>query len=247
MGEDASSCSRQSERGALPIPKPGGAAYAGVRMSDEHLSPEELEHLSRRSFIQRLTFIGGGVVLLGSACKRPSEKQAPAQTASAANGAAGFQTFTSFEYAVVAAASERILPRDEDPGARDADVPVYIDRMLQTPELTQMRRDFLQGLSALERRSHSMFQKGFAQATAEQQDELLTIFKDSPSGTGEAHFYELLLVLTMEGFLGDPSYGGNKGKVGWRLVGFDAIGTIAMAPPEGYDGPKCLRECGVHR
>ena len=51
----------------------------------------------------------------------------------------------------------------------------------------------------------------------------------------------------VEGFLGDPSYGGNKGRVGWRLVGFDVIGTLAMAPPEGYDGPKCLRECGVHR
>lgn len=215
-------------------------------MNDEHPSSNEQESLSRRSFIQRLTFFGGGVVLLGAACKRSSEKPAPAPPA-VADEAAGLQTFTAFEYAVVAAASERILPRDEDPGARDADVPVYIDRMLQTPELAQMRHDFLQGLAALERRSHRMFHKGFAQATAEQQDELLTIFKDSPAGSGEAHFYELLLVLTMEGFLGDPSYGGNKDKVGWKLVGFDAIGTIAMAPPEGYDGPKCLRECGVHR
>ncbi len=237
MPEDAS---------ALRVPKAEGTAYAGAGMTHEHAS-QEPEPLSRRSFIQRLTFFGGGVVLLGStaSCKRGSEKeQAPAPVAHAS---AGLQTFSAFEYAVVVAASERILPRDEDPGARDANVPVYIDRMLQTPELTQMRRDFLQGLSALERRSHSMFQKGFAQAAPEQQDELLTIFKDSPPGSGEAHFYELLLVLTMEGFLGDPSYGGNQGKVGWRLVGFDAIGTIAMAPPEGYDGPKCLRECGVHR
>lgn len=211
-------------------------------------SSSEPEPLSRRSFIQRLTFFGGGVVLLGAtSCKRDAEKEkAPAPT-SVTGAASELKTFSSFEYAVVAAASERILPRDEDPGAQDANVPVYIDRMLQTPELTQMRRDFLQGVSALERRSNSMFKKGFAQATAEQQDELLTIFKDSPPGSGEAHFYELLLVLTMEGFLGDPSYGGNRGKVGWKLVGFDMVGSIAMAPPEGYDGPKCLRECGVHR
>jgi gluconate 2-dehydrogenase gamma chain len=204
--------------------------------------------LSRRSFIQRLTFFGGGVVLLGSACKRSPEKdQAPQAAPSVADTKAGLKTFTASEYAVVTAACERILPRDEDPGARDAQVPVYIDRMLRTPELTQMRRDFVQGVAALERRSRSMFQQGFAQARPEQQDELLTLFKDSPPGTGEAHFYELLVVLTLEGFLGDPSYGGNQGKVGWRLVGFDAIGTVAMAPPEGYDGPKCLRECGVHR
>ncbi|MCP3138984.1 gluconate 2-dehydrogenase subunit 3 family protein [Pyxidicoccus xibeiensis] len=207
--------------------------------------------LSRRSFIHRLTFLGGGVVLLGPACKR-SEEQAKAQPADpgplgTTAGGQPLRTFSTFEYAVVVAATERILPRDEDPGAVDADVPVYIDRILQTPSLERIREDFLSGLAALERRSHSMFEKGFAALTPAQQDELLTVFKDSPVRSGEAHFFELLTVMTMEGFLGDPSYGGNKGKVGWRLMGFDAVGTVAMAPPEGYDGPKCLKECGVHK
>jgi gluconate 2-dehydrogenase gamma chain len=204
--------------------------------------------LSRRSFIQRLTFFGGGVVLLGStACKRPSEPEAPKPAQPVPVGGSPHGTFSGLELATVAAACERILPRDEDPGAKDANVPAYIDRILQTPELKQMKTEFLQGLSALERRSRSMFKKGFTEATPEQQDELLTLFKDSGGGTGEAHLYELLVVLTLEGFLGDPSYGGNKDRVGWRLVGFDTVGTVAMAPPEGYDGPKCLRECGDHR
>jgi gluconate 2-dehydrogenase gamma chain len=203
--------------------------------------------LSRRSFIQRLTFFGGGVVLLGAAaCKRP-EEEAPKQLAPSPRGSSTHGTFSALELATVAAACERILPRDEDPGAKDANVPAYIDRMLQTPELKQMKSDFLQGLAALERRSQSMFKTGFVAATPEQQDELLTIFKDSGARTGEAHFFELLVVLTLEGFLGDPSYGGNKDRVGWHLVGFDTVGTVAMAPPEGYDGPKCLRECGDHR
>jgi gluconate 2-dehydrogenase gamma chain len=206
--------------------------------------------LSRRSFIQRLTFFGGGVVLLGSAaCKRPSEEHAePAAPAPPPEqGDSPHGTFTGLEFAAVAAASERILPKDEDPGAKDAHVPAYIDGMLQTPELKQMKGDFLQGLSALERRSRSMFKVGFTEATPAQQDELLALFRDSGPGTGEAHFYELLVVLTLEGFLGDPSYGGNQGRVGWRLMGFDTVGTVAMAPPEGYDGPKCLRECGDHQ
>jgi gluconate 2-dehydrogenase gamma chain len=203
--------------------------------------------LSRRSFIQRLTFFGGGVVLLGStACKRPEEPAAKPTTPPPV-GASPHGTFSGLELATVAAACERIIPRDEDPGAKDASVPAYIDRILQTPELKQMKTDFLQGLAALERRSRSMFQKTFVDTTPEQQDELLTIFKDSGPATGEAHFYEILVTLTLEGFLGDPSYGGNKDRVGWRLVGFDTVGTVAMAPPEGYDGPKCLRECGDHR
>lgn len=203
--------------------------------------------MDRRSFLQRLTFFGGGVVLLGSGacskCGAPSGSTAPAPAQ--ASGTASL-TFTRAEAAVVAAACERILPRDEDPGARDADVPVYIDRMLQTPELAQMRVDFVQGVAALERRSQRMFQVGFAQATAAQQDELLGLFKDSPQGSGEAHFFELLVVLTLEGFLGDPSYGGNKDRVGWKLVGFDAVGTVASAPPEGHDGMNCLHTCGRH-
>lgn len=202
--------------------------------------------MDRRSFLQRLTFFGGGVVLLGgSACKR-GESSEPARAQATTPTEPPHLTFTRAEYAVVAAACERILPRDEDPGAQDADVPVYIDRILQTPELTQMRQDFVQGLAALERRSQRMFQVGFAQATPAQQDELLTVFKDSPAGSGEAHFFELLTVLTLEGFLGDPSYGGNKGQVGWKLVGFDTVGTVASAPPEGHDGAKCLHTCGRH-
>jgi gluconate 2-dehydrogenase gamma chain len=207
--------------------------------------------LSRRSLIQRLSFFGGGVVLLGPACKRSEEKaKAPPADPGPLGTTAGGQalrTFSTFEYAVVAAAAERILPRDEDPGAVDADVPVYIDRILQTPALEPVREDFLGGVAALERRAQRMFQKGFSTLTAEQQDELLTLFRDSPPRSGEAHFFELLTVMSLEGYLGDPSYGGNKGKVGWRLMGFDTVGTVAMAPPEGHDGPKCLRECGVHK
>jgi gluconate 2-dehydrogenase gamma chain len=202
--------------------------------------------MDRRSFLQRLTFFGGGVVLLGGGacgkCASPSSE--PPEAPAATTLDAPPLTFTGAEYALVSAACERILPRDEDPGAQDADVPVYIDRMLQTPELTRMRQDFIQGVAALERRSQRMFQVGFAQATPAQQDELLGIFKDSPAGSGEAHFFELLLVLTLEGFLGDPSYGGNTGQVGWKLVGFDTVGTVASAPPEGHDGTRCLHTCG---
>ena len=38
------------------------------------------------------------------------------------------------------AACDRALPRDQDPGALDAGVPEYIDRMMQTPELAEPER-----------------------------------------------------------------------------------------------------------
>ncbi len=36
-------------------------------------------------------------------------------------------------------------------------------------------------------------------------------------------FFNLMLKNTMEGFFADPMYGGNRNKVGWRLVGFPGV------------------------
>jgi gluconate 2-dehydrogenase gamma chain len=204
----------------------------------------------RRVFLKRLTFVGTGAALLGAeACKKDEPAAAPAPALKRPVGlkptglTTSHQTFTSEEYAQVQAACERLLPKDEDPGALDTNVPVYLDRMLQSPLLTQMKEDFLAGLAALDRRSNRLFKVGFAQATAAQQDELLTLFKDSGAGTGEGHFYEVLMVLTLEGFLGDPSYGGNKDGAGWALIGYQAVGMSAAEPQPGYDGAKHLSHC----
>jgi gluconate 2-dehydrogenase gamma chain len=45
-------------------------------------------------------------------------------------------------------------------------------------------------------------------------------------------FFELLRTHTLYGFLGNPSYGGNRDKVGWKLIGFEDRG--AFQPPFGY-------------
>jgi len=94
--------------------------------------PDDDELLSRRALIQRLTFLGGGVVVLASCKDRMQAPQRPVLTTR-------HRTFTNEEYDSMAAACERILPRDQDPGAADANVPEYIDRMLQSPELSQQR------------------------------------------------------------------------------------------------------------
>lgn len=212
----------------------------------------EAEHgLSRRVFVHRLTFMGGGVVLLGSACKKDEKPPAPKPVEPPPQAlVSSHKTFTNPEWATLSAACERILPKDEDPGALDANVPEYIDRMLQTREMEQMRKNFVPGLAALERRAQKMFKTSFATASTAQQDELLTIFKNSPETSGEARWYEMLVVLTMEGFLGDPSYGGNRGEVGWALVGFKLVGRNVKGDPKPpYDGSKRLDElrCGGNR
>src|SRR5581483_3769122 len=149
-------------------------------------------------------------------------------------------TFTNEDYLVMSAAVDRILPRDQDPGAVDADVPKYVDLVLLTPELHQMRTDFLEGLQQLEKRAAGTYGKSFTALTDEQKDALLTEFKNAKKGSGEAQFYENLLVLTLEGFLGDPQYGGNKDKAGWTLVGF---GTYV--PPDYKPLEPTLVKLGI--
>jgi len=36
-------------------------------------------------------------------------------------------------------------------------------------------------------------------------------------------FFDLLLRNTEEGFFADPMYGGNRDKVGWKLIGFPGV------------------------
>jgi gluconate 2-dehydrogenase gamma chain len=195
---------------------------------------------SRRVFINRLAFFGGGVVLIGPACKLdPFVADSKAAPDAGASRSAN-QTFTPEEIAIVSAACDRIIPPDQDPGAVDAHVPQYIDRMLQTAEMRKIKAEFVPGVAALNRQSTRLFGQGFAEATDAQRDQVLTLFKDSPPASDEARFFDLLMVFTLEGLLGDPSYGGNKDRVGWALVGF---GT--SEPPSQYDGIKHLHSHGA--
>lgn len=202
--------------------------------------------------MQRVSFFGGGALLLTGACTKPE-----AGTKGTTSGAAAppaprpvvHKTLSDEEFAIMSAAVERVLPKDEDPGAIDAGVPNYVDAMLANTEMAKSRADFVPGLHALNRRCKRMFQTDFVQATDAQRDEVLTVFKNSPDKSGEARWYDLLLALTLEGYLGDPSYGGNRNRAGWALVGFRLVGGAAANAPTGYQGSQHLHHttCGGGR
>jgi gluconate 2-dehydrogenase gamma chain len=52
-------------------------------------------------------------------------------------------------------------------------------------------------------------------------------------GSGEQSFFQNLMILTLEGFLGDPAYGGNKDHVGWKVVGFGTWVPKDYQPDQG--------------
>src|SRR5262245_5868164 len=84
--------------------------------------------LTRRSLVQRLARMGAVVVLLSPGGAFSSCKKDPPQPAVGAR-TSRHRTFTNDEFESMAAACDRILPKDQDPGALEANVPEFVDRM----------------------------------------------------------------------------------------------------------------------
>ncbi|HEX3681903.1 MAG TPA: gluconate 2-dehydrogenase subunit 3 family protein [Bryobacteraceae bacterium] len=137
-----------------------------------------------------------------------------------------------FEFLDIAAAAdvgaiaERILPSDDGPGATEAGVIFFIDRALKTFDADK-QDIYRNGLTDLNERRAKMFpdSESFAGLSKGQQDELLRAVEDSD-------FFETIRVHTLLGFLGNPSYGGNRGSAGWKYIGFED--RMVWTPPFGY-------------
>ena len=178
-----------------------------------------------------------------------------------------FGYLTQPEIAFLDAAVERLIPADElGPGARDAGVtclhrPPVVQRMgharPQLPLGALARRHAGAGLPVapdaagdLSHR-HPRDQSTTAgprtaslstSSSRQQQDEVLqALEKDKielPSLSSKL-FFDLLWRNTEEGYFADPMYGGNRDKVGWKLIGFPGVASGAYR--EHVDNPEPYR------
>jgi gluconate 2-dehydrogenase gamma chain len=125
-----------------------------------------------------------------------------------------------------AAVVDQIIPPDDTPGAADAGVVYFIDNVLggfmagAAPMLKQ-------GLVDLDAASLASFpdSNGYASLSFDQQTGLLEAIETTP-------FFNTMIFLTNCGMFALPSWGGNKDRSGWALVGFDD--RHAWQPPFGY-------------
>jgi gluconate 2-dehydrogenase gamma chain len=190
-----------------------------------------------------MALLGGGFAVINQvACKEPPAKVAAPDPKGPVKPqwankvlTSSHQTFTDSEFEVLSAVVERIIPKDQDPGAIEAGVPVYIDRMLVSPELHETKEILTGGITALAKRAEVAFKKPFPEIEPAQQDQLLDEFRKQPEGSARQRFFDMLIVMTLEGFLGDPAYGGNKDRAGWTLVGFDTSMPGGYMPDMKYD------------
>jgi gluconate 2-dehydrogenase gamma chain len=120
------------------------------------------------------------------------------------------------ERSVLDAVLERLIPADGNgPGAREAAVSRYVLRRLAGP-YRRHRDAYAAGLARLDSDANELHGGGFAELTAELQDQVL---RAAEARTGDP-FFELVLAHAMEGMFGDPAHGGNAEGAGWGLMGY---------------------------
>lgn len=158
------------------------------------------------------------------------------------------QFFSAQEWAFVIAASARLIPKDAmGPGAVEAGVPEFIDRQMGTPwangalwymqgpfnadapatlgyqsQLTP-KQIYRLGIAAAEEFVRKDKGTSFDHLSAEAQDAALHAMESGKAGFStvpEKLFFSMLLQNVREGFFADPVHGGNRGLVGWSLIGF---------------------------
>lgn len=185
--------------------------------------------------------------------------------------------FNEHQWATVEAAMARIIPTDDQPGAREAGTVQFVDQYLSgidyvyakpdgsgfekiegkraeawRQRVDTLREKYVEGVEELDNRSRTQFDADFAGLTEDQQDEVLKALErpeqqadlekaQITTGYGappepamqqtsteiEIDFFPLLALHTRQGFYSDPIYGGNKDRVGWKLIGFDGPESLA--------------------
>lgn len=121
----------------------------------------------------------------------------------------------------LAAATERILPSGDGPGAAEANVMGCIEWILRQGTLRAQQR-FLSGVDLLRDLARESHGKDFADCDPAVQDGVLAQIQSIPHPIAQRFFWTLTK-LTLAGFLSDPVHGGNRNGVGWRYLGFDPV------------------------
>jgi len=181
----------------------------------------------RRKFLHRCAICAGAAALPPSWARMLSAAEHSHQTkddATARQTPLPFKYFTPEQAATVEAISEQIIPADDDPGAKWAGVVHYIDMGL-AGDLKEHRSVYDAGLKRLAVLTREESDRPFAELDSSAQTKILEKLEADDNREGDAQtggeFFRLVRRHTIEGFFGDPSYGGNRDLSGWKILKFE--------------------------
>ena len=200
--------------------------------------------MSRRALLKAAgaaaaaTAVAGELTAAEATTTSPASETAapPAEGHDHEQGREPLESLTAEEAALLTAIAARLIPADANgPGAVEAGAVAYIDRAL-AGGLASSREAYRRGLAALERYAKSSRGAAFRELAPVDQDSLLIdVETGAATGSGagfdgsSAAFFALLRAHTWQGTFGDPYYGGNRGYIGWNLVGYPGVRTNVNA------------------
>lgn len=164
------------------------------------------DRLTRREALKGIT-AGAGViatlpVLSSTVAAQEHQHAHPAKPAAAEAKPQPLKFFTAEENRTIAEMSERIIPADDSsPGAKAARVSEYIDLVVSaSPEAT--KQSWRDGLAAVNKMSSDKFSKAFADASPDQQVELLKAISKNERNpqTVEERFFRTVKNATIDGY-----------------------------------------------
>lgn len=219
-------------------------------MSSEKTNNSRRDFLVKSMALIPTVVIGSGSVgaVAAASTAQAAERATAGGSASATTGDWKPQFFNEREWAFINAAVARLIPADKlGPGAREAGVPEFIDRQMNTPYATGSiwymqgpfnpdvpkemgyqlplvpKQIYNLGIADADEWCQGQYHQPFAGLTPEQQDAALSQFEAGSAAFKQlpsSLFFSYLLQNTREGFFSDPIHGGNKGMVGWTLINF---------------------------
>ena len=181
-------------------------------------------NLSRRTAMLSLSAAVGTV--LAASWPDIARASHDAHVAAQAPATAALTMLGHADAADVEALTSQIVPSDDTPGAREAGVTFFIDRALGS-FFAHWRASFQDGLAQFQAavRAAHPDAASFAALTGEQQIAFLRTMDNTA-------FFDQARLLTLCGMFSNPSYGGNRDRLGWQLIGFED--QHVFEPPFGW-------------
>ncbi|MBN1413579.1 MAG: gluconate 2-dehydrogenase subunit 3 family protein [Bacteroidales bacterium] len=134
--------------------------------------------------------------------------------------------FTDEEALQMGAIVECLIPTDDFPGAKEADVINFMDKQL-VGYYRRHQNTYRVGLTRFNESCMQRYGKNFNELDEEKKNIFLKLLEENKldgeswKEFSSAEFFNLVLDHTMQGFYGSPRHGGNKDYISYRMLQLD--------------------------
>jgi len=215
--------------------------------------------------------LAGTALAAGLASSAEAQQPVPATAAPVPStpDAEPYVNLTALEAAFIVAAVDTLIPADElSPSGSDCGVAVFIDRQLgsawgggakmyrvgpfvkgkpeQGYQLALTPREFFAaGIAAANAWTRKTYGKDFDRLASADRVAALKAMEEGKAeleNFASRAFFAQLHGITMAGFFSDPIYGGNRDKIGWKVLGFPGLPATYADKIDAFRGRRYVAD-----